>query len=103
MIRTNQCPKCGNTRIAGPHNVFGGEGHVKIDLPGLYTATLVAFTCVDCGYTEFYSDRYGLENLRRDGRFRVSQEEVRPTHCSRCGARLSPADSICYECGAQIQ
>jgi predicted nucleic-acid-binding Zn-ribbon protein len=103
MIRSKKCPKCEDSRIAGPHNVWGGDAHIKIDLPGLYTATLVAFTCTNCGYTELYSDSAGLTNLRRDGRFLAYQQQSTQIHCARCGARLRPGEGICYECGAQVE
>ncbi|MFX0108483.1 MAG: hypothetical protein ACFE7R_09385 [Candidatus Hodarchaeota archaeon] len=102
MIRSKQCPKCGDSRIAGPHNLWGGEGHIKIDLPGVYTATLVAYTCAICGYTEIYSDEGGLRNIRRDGRFIVSPSAPREAHCRRCGAPIRPGESMCYECGTPL-
>ncbi|MFW9799158.1 MAG: zinc-ribbon domain-containing protein [Candidatus Thorarchaeota archaeon] len=101
MLDSRQCPKCGDTRIAGPHRVMG-QHHVRVDLPGFLTATLEAYTCAMCGYTEFYADRLGLENIRKDGRFAVSQREPRFAYCTRCGAKIRPGDSICYECGSSL-
>jgi predicted nucleic-acid-binding Zn-ribbon protein len=98
MIQTKQCPKCGNNRIAGPHRVYG-QHHVRIDLPGLSTATLEAFTCADCGYTEFYSDAMGLRNIRNVGRFVLSRPSQPTARCKRCGAYIKPGDSFCQECG----
>lgn len=104
MIHSKKCPKCGDNRIAGPHNVHGGEGHIKIDLPGFPTATLVALTCANCGYTELYSDRIGLDNIRSSGRF-IMHTQARPTkpsRCSVCGAPASGEDNYCEECGSLI-
>ncbi|MFW9844297.1 MAG: hypothetical protein ACFFEV_06965, partial [Candidatus Thorarchaeota archaeon] len=68
MINSGECPKCGCKSIAGPHRMYGQQ-HVRIDLPGVTTATLEALTCIDCGYTELYSDRLGLQNIKKHGRF----------------------------------
>jgi predicted nucleic-acid-binding Zn-ribbon protein len=103
MIRSKKCPKCGDNRIAGPHNVHGGDGtHIKIDLPGFSTATLLALTCADCGYTEFYSDRIGLDNIRSSGRFVIQTRPIRPSKCSVCGAPATGKESYCKECGSLI-
>ena len=64
MIKSRQCPKCGGRRIAGPHRIFG-QHHVRIDLPGMSTATLEAITCADCGYTELYADRLEPEFVQK--------------------------------------
>ena len=98
MIQTKRCPKCGNNRIAGPHRIFG-QHHVRIDLPGLSTATLEAFTCADCGYTELYSDAMGLRNIRNVGRFVLSRPSQPTARCRRCGSYIRPGDSFCQECG----
>ena len=68
MRNTGICPKCNNREIAGPHRLHADERHLKIDLPGLSTATLEAFTCLNCGYTELFPDVGGMNNLRRSGR-----------------------------------
>lgn len=104
MIRSKECPKCGDRRIAGPHNIHGGEHHIKIDLPGFPTATLIAFTCANCGYTEFYSDRIGLDNIRKSGRFILNTQTrpTRPSKCSVCGAPVSKDGSYCEECGSLL-
>ncbi|MHA1449420.1 MAG: hypothetical protein ACTSP4_08375, partial [Candidatus Hodarchaeales archaeon] len=70
MLFRGKCPKCGCGTIGGPFRIHGGDSsHVKIDLPGFSTATLDAFTCCDCGFTEFYADQGGIDNVRRSGRF----------------------------------
>lgn len=51
MIDSGTCPKCGSKQIAGPHRIMG-QHHVRVDLPGLLTATLESLTCGICGYTE---------------------------------------------------
>ncbi|MGY5880821.1 MAG: hypothetical protein RTV31_11255 [Candidatus Thorarchaeota archaeon] len=101
MIKSRQCPKCGCERIAGPHRIFG-QHHVKIDLPGVSTATLEALTCSDCGYTELYSDRLGLANIKKAGRFLDRSEQGSARTCAFCGTRVSPDTSYCSECGNNI-
>ncbi len=112
MIQSKQCPKCGGGNIAGPHNVHGGEHHIRIDLPGFPTATLIAFTCAKCGYTEMYSDSGGLNNIRSSSRW-YSREmdsgpgyEVVPTtrgrKCAVCGTIIEGNDRYCPECGSMI-
>ncbi|RLI56849.1 MAG: hypothetical protein DRO87_02930 [Candidatus Thorarchaeota archaeon] len=109
MIFSHKCPKCGSTKIAGPHRVMGRD-HVRIDLPGFSTATLETFTCADCGYTEFYSDRTGLENIRRSGRYVLNQQPnpatspstTRSNRCSLCGAVNPEGSTVCRECGSPL-
>ncbi len=105
MIRTKTCPKCGGGRIAGPHRIYG-QHHVRIDLPGMSTATLESFTCADCGFTEFYADRIGLQNINTSGRFVLdsAQQEQRVTErqCPYCGSDLRPDAISCHECGQYI-
>ncbi|MBD3405668.1 MAG: hypothetical protein GF411_06000 [Candidatus Lokiarchaeota archaeon] len=98
-MRSGQCPKCGSGEIAGPHGTLTGEGRLRIDLPGIRTATVLSLTCENCGYTEFYADRGGLENLRRDGRQFQSQTQRSHERCPRCGTRVTPMSSLCSECG----
>ncbi|MHA2296651.1 MAG: hypothetical protein ACXAEU_25370 [Candidatus Hodarchaeales archaeon] len=103
MIFTGKCPKCDNNRIAGPHRVHGGDSHhVKIDLPGFSTATLETFTCVNCGYTEFYSDRGGLHNIISSGRFiELSNHAVAgQVQCRECGNLMFTGDKFCPKCGS---
>ncbi len=118
MINSLTCPKCKNTRIAGPHRVHADASHSKIDLPGLSTATLHAFTCVTCGYTELYADQMGRRNINNSGRFlskRISQRRsptsdttrIRSTTvsndvCSTCGALISGDTIFCHDCGSKL-
>ena len=104
MIKSKTCPKCGGTKIAGPHNVQS-FGHIAIDLPGLYTATLVTFTCSECGYTEFYADKMGLQNIRSKGKFILNPRRGAsrvPKRCPSCGAKTRPGSSYCHECATQF-
>jgi predicted nucleic-acid-binding Zn-ribbon protein len=105
MYQSKQCPKCGSGDIAGPHKIHGGEGRIKIDLPGLSTATLVALTCARCGYSEFYSDRGGLANIRRSGRFlsRTHRMHVETTRiCQVCKTQVDSESQYCPECGSMV-
>ncbi|MHA1781337.1 MAG: zinc ribbon domain-containing protein [Candidatus Thorarchaeota archaeon] len=100
-MRSGICPKCGSTRIAGPHNLHSSDDHLKIDLPGIRTATLLALTCMECGYTELYSDKYGLENIRSVGRvYRSSNPPM--AKCPHCGAPIHPGETMCKECGYEF-
>ncbi|MFW9925757.1 MAG: zinc ribbon domain-containing protein [Candidatus Thorarchaeota archaeon] len=106
MINSNTCPKCGGNRIAGPHKIYG-QHHVRIDLPGMSTATLESFTCADCGYTELYADRIGLNNINDTGRFilgspPVSQPQTERSNCPYCGTRLKSGAKSCPECGQYL-
>ncbi len=104
MRNSGICPKCGDSRIAGPHRVHGGEGWVKIDLPGFTTATLDAYTCGNCGYTEMYSDRMGLDNIRSSGRFleRQPRPQQSSASCPICRTPIRPGMSRCPECGYDL-
>lgn len=107
MIFSQKCPKCNDSRIAGPHNVHGGDGHhVKIDLPGIKTATLDSFTCVNCGYTEFYADRIGLDNIRSSGRFLTplspQKTQYSERRCLTCGSPVPSGERFCLECGSRV-
>jgi len=102
MIKSRTCPKCGGTEIAGPHKVHGANQHSTIDLPGLSTATLETFTCSECGYTEFYADKIGLQNIRSKGRFVLNPRRGAsrvPRRCPNCRAETRLALSYCQECG----
>jgi predicted nucleic-acid-binding Zn-ribbon protein len=101
MIKTGICPKCGGANIAGPHRIYGQQ-HVRIDLPGFATATLEAITCTDCGYTELYSDKLGLENIRKAGRFISTSQEIRQSQCPYCGTEVHAGTTFCPECGNTI-
>ncbi len=103
MIHTQTCPKCGGSRIAGPHRI-AGEHWVRVDLPGFSTATLESFTCADCGYTEFYVDQTGLRNINNSGRFvlgahQTPQLQPERRSCPYCGSQLRPGALTCHECG----
>ncbi len=101
MIKSKTCPKCGGTEIAGPHNVHGANQHLAIDLPGLSTATFDTFTCSECGYTEFYVDKIGRQNIRSKGRFILNPQSGAPRvpkRCPSCGAKTRPGSSYCHEC-----
>ena len=105
MKLTGKCPKCGNNDIRGPHRIQG-QYHVKVDLPGIRTATFDSYTCTQCGYSELYTDQTGLYNLRNDGRrysthFRSSSPKS--ASCSNCGAPVSSADTYCPNCGGKIR
>ncbi|MHA2298567.1 MAG: zinc-ribbon domain-containing protein [Candidatus Hodarchaeales archaeon] len=114
LILSNKCPKCGHKSIAGPHRVHGGNSPVKIDLPGHLKATLDAFTCAGCGYTEFYADDLGVTNIRSSGRFiesPIQMEPVRnarsekpsePEKCKKCGNIVSLDDKFCLQCGNKL-
>jgi len=101
MINSRQCPKCGGAQIAGPHRIFG-QHHVRIDLPGMSTATLEALTCADCGYTELYSDRVGLSNIKKSGRFLQGRQSASPRSCAFCGTKVRADATYCSECGNSI-
>ncbi|MFW9992124.1 MAG: hypothetical protein ACFFD4_08670 [Candidatus Odinarchaeota archaeon] len=105
MIFSGKCPKCSNSRIAGPHRIHGGDGHhIRIDLPGMSTATLDSFTCAKCGYTEFYSDQGGLSNINRSGRFIELSTSIASTvsvECRECGNPLMAGDGFCPRCGTK--
>ena len=101
MLNSRECPKCGGKSIAGPHRLYG-QHHIRIDLPGLSTATLEALTCTDCGYTELYSDRLGLENVKKYGRFLSRPEGESGRVCPYCGTKVRPDATYCQECGNNI-
>ena len=67
-MHTKICPKCQSREIAGPHRIHGGEHHIRIDLPGMPTATLEAYTCLNCGLTELFPDYGGFRNIQSSGR-----------------------------------
>ena len=63
MKNTNTCPKCSSVAVTGPHRV-AGNSNIRIMISGFKTATLDSYTCLSCGYTEFFPDEGGLENIR---------------------------------------
>ena len=99
MLQSKKCPKCGSRKIAGPHRIIEG---LVIDLPGLFTSTLETFTCAKCGYTEFYSDKMGLKNVRSDGRFVLNPPVRRYVKCPSCGTTTKKGHVKCHECGANV-
>jgi len=83
--------------------MHSGDGyHLAIDLPGLPTAIIEAFTCVDCGYTEMYADEGGLYNIRKVGRFVLNAPIDETKSCPYCGTSLLPGAHSCPECGNSI-
>ncbi|MFX1282741.1 MAG: zinc ribbon domain-containing protein [Promethearchaeota archaeon] len=105
MNLSYKCPKCGNSRIAGPHKLHA-YGHLSLDLPGSKTATLESFTCASCGYTEFYTDKKGLKNINEVGRF--LEESSPKSHfsserwCLSCGSLIFEKSQYCHKCGARV-
>lgn len=109
MIISLTCPKCNSSTIAGPHRVHADRSHSKVDLPGLSTATLESYSCVDCGYTEFYVDQMGRQNMINSGRF-LSHRRVEPEvkviqedYCSTCGALVTGNTLFCDNCGSKLE
>ena len=113
------CSNCGSTQIAGPYRIHGGNGHIKIDLPGLRTATLVSLTCTNCGYVEFYVDDGGLRNIRRLIQYVPEEEKEEPEiddeeeiepesetetiyYCTQCNHEVNPEDRFCPNCGQKL-
>lgn len=102
----HKCPKCNNSRIAGPHRLHA-YGHLSIDLPGSKTATLNALTCANCGFTEFYSDKKGLRNINQVGRFLTDVSEQlnfsSEKWCPTCGSIILDKHQFCTNCGAPLE
>lgn len=63
MKKTSTCPKCDSREIAGPLENKSSAGIIML-LTAFVTATYEAYTCMDCGYSEFYPDKKGMENIR---------------------------------------
>lgn len=105
MILSHKCPKCNNTRIAGPHRLHA-YGHLSVDLPGSKTATLECVTCATCGYTEFYADKKGLENINQVGRFLAEfpskSQNSSEKWCPTCGASIYATTTFCSKCGTRV-
>ena len=112
MKFTFVCPKCESNQIAGPHRIHAYRGHARIDLPGLSTATFEAYTCVTCGFTEFYVDKMGRFNIEKSGRIRTSYEASttsirkrtkyqRKKICLVCNSELSEDSERCENCGSR--
>jgi predicted nucleic-acid-binding Zn-ribbon protein len=102
MKNKHVCPKCGGTGIVGPHRV-SGQSVVRVSLPSR-TASLVAYTCSDCGYTELYSDSKGLENIRKYDTFLQPSSESQQSRasCPLCGTPVRPGMTTCPECGYDL-
>lgn len=62
LKKTKICRKCNSANILGPKRVRD-DHYIMIQLKRK-TATLESYVCVDCGYTEFYSDKKGMQNIR---------------------------------------
>lgn len=103
MRNTHVCPKCGDSRIAGPHRI-AGEYTIKVDLPGILTATLDSYTCSKCGYTELYADTIGLENIRKSGRYLQPSSQIQQSRasCPLCGTPVRRGMARCPECGYDL-
>jgi len=69
MLKSNKiCPGCKSSRIAGPHKVATGNSQTRVWLSSR-SASLLSFSCADCGFTELYADPKGLENINKYGLF----------------------------------
>lgn len=72
------------------------------------TATLKAFTCMICGYTELYADDKGLENIK-NGCSAISSnpyqqrilEGKKIIYCHNCGKKIFKTDHLCPDCGTE--
>jgi predicted nucleic-acid-binding Zn-ribbon protein len=115
MKESGKCPKCGSADIRGPHRIQG-QYHVKVDLPGMRTATFDSFTCTNCGYSELYTDSLGLDNLKTDGRkhyvrgdYQNRQMKIGNINanftvtCSNCISPLAEEDVFCPNCGEKVE
>lgn len=70
MLKSNKiCPGCKSSRIAGPHKVAGGDYRTIRVWLTKRSASLLSFSCADCGFTELYADPKGLENINEYGLF----------------------------------
>lgn len=74
MKKSGICPICGSSEIKGPYRVGNHTEPanlimaVKIKINFMYSAMLETFTCAQCGYSEYYVDNKGLENIRIHGK-----------------------------------
>ncbi len=92
MRFTQKCPICGNTEISGPHIID------RVHLLNLRTSTINALTCLECGYTEQYADKKGLENMRKYGR-PYKLPGLEDEYCPKCGANFQKGTVKCSKCG----
>ena len=67
MKKTGICPKCGSNEVKGFYKPMS-QMHVAVLISKWHSATLETLSCANCGYTEFYSDEKGIENLRSEGK-----------------------------------
>lgn len=68
MRDSKTCLNCGSQEIAGPHRIHSYRYPFSINLPGIRTATIRAYSCLECGYTQFFVDEKGVDNLREFGK-----------------------------------
>ncbi len=108
MAMQRTCAFCGGNFIVGPHKVFGGgdgfDRHIKIDLPGIRTATLESFTCAHCGHVEFFVDVGGLANIRNMINYvpSTSPTTARYQECPSCSAVIKSGSRFCSNCGTPL-
>ncbi|MHA1929893.1 MAG: hypothetical protein ACTSV2_15070 [Candidatus Thorarchaeota archaeon] len=104
MFFSKKCPKCDSIEIAGPHDLGTGTASgLTIRLPGLFSsATLICYVCSECGYTEFYANKYGRKSIRKDGRYTLNPRPSRLKHCPRCNTRTKKDHTTCHRCGSDI-
>ncbi len=104
MFFSKKCPKCDSTEIAGPHGISERTtGSLSIQLPGLFTsASLICYVCSQCGYTEFYANKYGRGTIRKHGNFTLNPRPRRLKRCPRCNAKTRKDHTTCHECGEDI-
>lgn len=74
MKKNGICPICGSNEIKGPYRAGNHTEPVnlamalKITISFRFSATLETFTCAHCGYSEYFVDQKGLENIRKHGK-----------------------------------
>ena len=104
------CPKCGSDSVKFrlPFESYletKDKELIKVVLdfssPQYWLKTTVT-TCAKCGYTEFYSDKTGLKNIRSDGRFVLNPPVRRYVKCPSCGTTTKKGHVKCHECGANV-
>ena len=109
---TSKCPKCGSHKVVGSYR--GPYQYIKISL--MKSVKLEAYACTNCGYVEFYANRWGLQNLRRHGRLvmgerlpkidEVSQNNKQESStfafCDQCGKTLASRAHFCQNCGSEV-
>ncbi len=73
----------------------------------MITATLESYTCITCGYTEFYADRRCIENIKRNGRFpsespQSSHSDSYRQKCYIYGSNIPYETKFCPQCGFEF-